>query len=189
MTVIFLHLLLEELISTAPKAASRTCRGLGKIYRAITYVSLIFIPSQCNSSSTSRVDENCLCRSVDSSSVGVLLLFVSQSIQFPSLHCSHVREKRHIRESGVSKVGKQCLYTSYSCLQHPNDSKHTFDFHSRQPYMDEWLRTHALRSYGWIPYRCFLLLLGVLLFASLKLYNIQIKFETSNRLMHRISIN
>ena len=119
----------------------------------------------------------------------VLLLFVSQSIQFPSLHCSHVREERHIRESGVSKVGKQCLYTSYSCLQHPNDSKHTFDFHSRQPYMDEWLRTHALRSYGWIPYRCFLLLLGVLLFASVKLYNIQIKFETSNRLMTRISIN
>ena len=65
MTVFFLHILSEELISTAPKAASRTCRGLGKIYRAITYVSLIFIPSQCNSSSTSRVDENCLCRSVD----------------------------------------------------------------------------------------------------------------------------
>ena len=40
-------------------------RGSGKIYRAITYVSLNFIPSQCNSSSTSRVDENCLCRSVD----------------------------------------------------------------------------------------------------------------------------
>ena len=70
MTVIFLHLLLEELISTAAKAASGTSRGLGKIYRAITYVSLNFIPSQCNSSSTSRVDENCLCRSVDSSSAG-----------------------------------------------------------------------------------------------------------------------